>query len=87
MNIRYFYVTEQVKKKAVHVTHCPTEEMIGDFFTNPLEGSLFIRIRNYIMGSEEPGYQALPRSVLIRRAFGSKIYWHSEAPLGRSGEN
>ena len=26
MNIRYFYVTEQVKNKAVHVTHCPTEE-------------------------------------------------------------
>ena len=32
MNIRYFCVTEQVKKKAVHVTHCPTEEMVGDFF-------------------------------------------------------
>ena len=27
MNIRYFYVTEQIKKKAIHVTHCPTEEM------------------------------------------------------------
>ena len=64
MNIRYFYVTEQVKKKAVHVTHCPTEEMVGDFFTKPLQGSLFIKMRNYIMGSEEPGYQALPRSVL-----------------------
>ena len=64
MNIRYFYVTEQVKKKAVHVTHCPTEEMVGDFFAKPLQGSLFIGMCNYIMGSEEPGYQALPRSVL-----------------------
>ena len=64
MNIRYFYVTEQVKNKAVHVTHCPTEEMVGDFFTKPLQGSLFIKMRNYIMGSEEPSYQALPRSVL-----------------------
>ena len=64
MNIRYFYVTEQVKNKAVHVTYCPTEEMIGDFFTKPLQGSLFIKMRNFIMGSEEPGYQALPRSVL-----------------------
>ena len=63
MNIRYFYVTEQVKKKAVHVTHCPTEEMVGDFSTRPLQGSLFIKMRNYIMGSEEPGYQALPWSV------------------------
>ena len=25
MNIRYFYVTEKIKKKAIHVTHCPTK--------------------------------------------------------------
>ena len=24
MDITYFYVTEQVKRKAIHVTHCPT---------------------------------------------------------------
>ena len=30
----------------------------------PLQGSLFLKMRNYIMGSEEPGYQGLPRSVL-----------------------
>ena len=64
MNIPYFSVTEQVKKKAIHVTHCPTEEMVGDFFTKPLQGSLFIKMRNYVMGVEEPGYQVLPRSVL-----------------------
>ena len=64
MDIRYFYVTEQVEKKAIHITHCPTEEMIGDFFTKPLQGSLFLKMRNYIMGNEEPGYQDLPRSEL-----------------------
>ena len=60
----YFYVTEQVKRKAIHVTHCPTEEMVGDLFTKPLQGSLFLKMRKYIMGNEEPGYQDLPRSVL-----------------------
>ena len=64
MNIRYFYVTEQIEKKAIHVAHCPTGEMVGDFFTKPLQGSLFIKMCNYIMGVEEPGYQVLPRSVL-----------------------
>ena len=64
MNIRYFYVTEQVKQKAIHITHCPTEDIVGDFFTKPLRGSLFIKLHNYIMGNEEPGYQVLPRSVL-----------------------
>ena len=43
MNIQYFYVMEQVKKKAIHVTHCPTEEMVSDFFMKPLQGSLFIK--------------------------------------------
>ena len=64
MDIRYFYVTEQVGQKTIHVTHCPTDEMVGDFFTKPLQGSLFLKMRNYIMGNEEPGYQDLPRSVL-----------------------
>ena len=55
---------EQVQKKTIHVTHCPTEEMVGDFFTKPLQGSLFIKMCDFIMGNEEPAYQALPRSVL-----------------------
>ena len=32
----------------------------------PFQHSLFIKMRNYIMGSEEPGYQVLPRSVLSK---------------------
>ena len=57
-------MTEQVQNKTIHVTHCPTEEMVADFFTKPLQGYLFTKMRNYIMGNEEPGYQVLPRSVL-----------------------
>ena len=64
MHIWYFYVMEQVQKKAIHVTHCLTEEIVADFFMKPLQGSLFIKIHEYIMGNEEPAYQALPRSVL-----------------------
>ena len=37
---------------------------MADFFTKPLQGSLFIKMRNYVMGNEEPVYQVLPRSVL-----------------------
>ena len=64
MHIWYFYVTEQVRKKTIHVTHCLTDEIVADFFIIPLQGSLFTKIHKYIMGNEEPAYQVLPRSVL-----------------------
>ena len=38
--------------------------MVADFFAKPLQGSMFTKMRNYVMGNEEPGYQVLPRSVL-----------------------
>ena len=52
MDIRYFYVREHIQKKTVSVKHCPTEEMVADYFTKPLQGSLFVRLRNHIMGAE-----------------------------------
>ena len=36
LNIRYFYITDQVDQSWLTARHCPTENMIGDFFTKPL---------------------------------------------------
>ena len=43
-----------------------TDQNLGadTFFTKPLQGSLFTKMRNYVMGKEQPAYQVLPRSVL-----------------------
>jgi hypothetical protein len=49
LNIRYFFVTDHIKAKEVLVVHCPTEDMVSDFFTKPLQGSLFRKMRNLIM--------------------------------------
>lgn len=49
LNLRYFFVTDLIKAKEVSVVHCPTEEMISDFFTKPLQGALFRKFRNLIM--------------------------------------
>ncbi len=41
LNIRYFFVTDRISSNEIQVEYCPTGEMRGDFFTKPLQGSLF----------------------------------------------
>jgi len=42
LDVRYFFVTDKIKKGEVKVAYCPTQEMLGDFFTKPLQGTQFI---------------------------------------------
>ena len=67
MDIRYFYIGDHIQSKTLSLQHCPTDEMLADYFTKPLQGSLFIRLRNYIMGAEfANGDSQTQRSVLGR---------------------
>ena len=34
----------------MELKHCPTEEMIADFYTKPLQGKNFYKMRQMIMG-------------------------------------
>jgi hypothetical protein len=49
INIRYFFVTDRIAAKELTVEYCPTGDMIADFFTKPLQGTLFQKFRNFIM--------------------------------------
>ena len=51
LNIRYFYITDQVLRGNAVIEYCPTDQMIGDFMTKPLQGRKFTRWRNAIMNS------------------------------------
>jgi hypothetical protein len=39
MNIRYFFITDQIEQGNIAVEYCPTDEMTGDFFTKPVQGT------------------------------------------------
>ncbi len=54
VDIRYFFVHDRVKNGEIKVVYCPTEIMLADFFTKPLQGSVFKRFRNSIMGYDLP---------------------------------
>ena len=50
---RYFFVTDHVDKGNVSIEYCPTDEMIADFMTKPLQGQKFRDFRSDILGEQD----------------------------------
>ena len=50
LNVRYFFLTDHVAKGNLEIEYCPTEDMMADFMTKPLQGDKFRRFRKDIMG-------------------------------------
>ena len=53
IEIRYFYITNKVKKREAKIVYCPTDKMIADYFTKPLQGSIFKKFRDVILNLKE----------------------------------
>jgi hypothetical protein len=51
IEIRYYYVADCIEKGDLTVVWCPTDKMIADFLTKPLQGRMFIQFRNVLMGA------------------------------------
>ena len=49
IGLRYFFVKDRVDSGEVTIQYLPTENMIADILTKPLQGSLFRRLRNELM--------------------------------------
>ena len=49
LNIKYFYITDQLERKEVEIQYCPTDDMVADFNTKPLQGSKFVKFKRMIM--------------------------------------
>jgi hypothetical protein len=41
---------DRVQAKSINVQHCPTAEMLADFLTKPLQGGLFRKFRDVLLG-------------------------------------
>jgi hypothetical protein len=76
INTRFFFITDRIGKKEVTVKWCPTEDMTADFWTKPLQGASFRRMRDLIMGVAKQG---LPKQ---RRR---KVRRQNESERPRSG--
>jgi Reverse transcriptase (RNA-dependent DNA polymerase) len=50
INIRYFFIKDRIANGEITLIHCPTAKMIADYFTKPLQGALFVKFRDLVMG-------------------------------------
>ena len=51
ISIGYFWAHDLIRRGIITVTHCPTQEMIADLLTKPLQGSIYTHLRQMLMGT------------------------------------
>ena len=53
LNIRYYFLSDRIVNGELWVEYCPTDKMIADYFTKPLQGTKFKEFRRIIMNLKE----------------------------------
>ena len=49
IEIRYYFVTDNIAPNRLQVEHCPTDVMLADFLLKPLQGSAFRVFRSRLL--------------------------------------
>ena len=52
IHIRYLFTKDVLNREEMEVQHCPTEQMIANFYTKPLQGKQHYNLRNIIIGHD-----------------------------------
>jgi len=66
VEIKFFWVKDRVDNKEVEIKFCPTTLMLADYFTKPLQGNVFRRFRDVIMGKTHINELLLDPDFLIK---------------------
>ncbi len=81
INIRYFWIKDRTEANGIHIRHCPTFEMLADFFTKPLQGAQFQRFRDVILGYRHVDFLRRDTNASIEeRVEERRIDAHDSAP-------
>ncbi len=49
LDIRFFFIKDRIQNKDLTVKFCPTDQMVADFMTKPLQGKKFHQFRKWIL--------------------------------------
>ena len=82
-DIRYFFITDRITAGKISLEYCPTNEMIADFYTKPLQVNMFTKYRNLILNDNHKQGISLstkqredPRSMLskqVKKILGKQV--------------
>jgi hypothetical protein len=50
IKIRHFFIKQFLETGEIEIKYCPTDLMIADILTKPLQGDRFLRIRDMLLG-------------------------------------
>ena len=51
INARYFFIKDHIESGEMNLKWCNTDEMMGDFFTKPMQGKKFLKFCKAIMNT------------------------------------
>jgi len=75
IDTRHFFTTDRIDKGEVSVAWCPAGNMTGDFVTKPLQGALFHRFRDHIVGvvpMQDPGPGKVAEPKVVKKTKSNK---------------
>ncbi|KAG7374846.1 reverse transcriptase RNA-dependent DNA polymerase [Nitzschia inconspicua] len=64
LNVRYFFVTDNVNQGRLSIEYCPTGDMIADYFTKPLQGSSFRKMLKQILNIDDDMINSSPQECV-----------------------
>ncbi|KAG7373061.1 reverse transcriptase RNA-dependent DNA polymerase [Nitzschia inconspicua] len=64
LEVRYFFVTDNVHRGKLSIEYCPTGDMIADYFTKPLQGSQFRKILKQILNIDDVLIDSSPQECV-----------------------
>ena len=84
LDVRLFHIKDKLKQHNIEVRYCPTENMVADFFTKPLQDTQFRKLRRLILGMDAMSTLklAVPSDPIPKERVGTSL--RSTQSLGSS---
>ena len=64
IDVRYYFIKDQIDQKLMHLEYCPTDLMVTDVLTKPLQGTQFWRLQARLLNYADPALISDPQECV-----------------------